>query len=225
MKHAWTVDAARNNARWCNAVCFAHGKSGRFLEHMWVNADAVPRFYPNAVTLSDASRDIDEQRQTVRILQKSNIPGRWSVKDSFHTLDIARLGFDVLFEANWIRMAHPRAAALTSGLAWERGGQANVDLPTGLFSDANFSMFSAKRDGVVVAGGTFYRTETVVGVSNVVADATDEVAVWHDLAAIAAREFHGLPLVGYESDDDLQAARRAGFEVGDPLRVWVRSRD
>ncbi len=154
MKHAWTVDAARNNARWCNAVCFAHGKSGRFLEHMWVNADAVPRFYPNAVTLSDASRDIDEQRQTVRILQKSNIPGRWSVKDSFHALDIARLGFDVLFEANWIRMAHPRAAALTSGLAWERGGQANVDLPAGLFSDANFSMFSGKRDGTVVAGGT-----------------------------------------------------------------------
>ena len=68
MKHAWTVDAARNNARWCNAVCFAHGKSGRFLEHMWVNAEAVPRFYPNAVTLSAADRDIDEQRQTVRIL-------------------------------------------------------------------------------------------------------------------------------------------------------------
>ena len=59
MKHAWTVDAARNNARWCNAVCFAHGKSGRFLEHMWVNAEAVPRFYPNAVTLSAADRDID----------------------------------------------------------------------------------------------------------------------------------------------------------------------
>jgi len=177
MKHAWTVDAARNNARWCNAVCFAHGKSGRFLEHMWVNAEAVPRFYPNAVTLSAADRDIDEQRQTVRILQKSNIPGRWSVKDSFHVLDIARLGFDVLFEANWIRMGHPRAAGLTSGLAWERGGHANIDLPAGLFSDANFTMFSAKRDGTVVAGGTFYRTETVVGLSNVVADATAEVAV------------------------------------------------
>jgi len=98
-------------------------------------------------------------------------------------------------------------------------------LPAGLFSDANFSMFSAKRDGVVVAGGTFYKTETVVGVSNVVADAADEAAVWHDLAAIAAREFHGLPLVGYESDDELEAARRAGFEVGDPLRIWVLSRD
>jgi len=225
MKHAWTVDAARNNARWCNAVCFAHGKSGRFLEHMWVNAEPMPRFYPNAVTLSHAARDIDEQRQTVRILQKSNIPGRWSVKDSFHTLDIARLGFDVLFEANWIRMAHPRAVAPTSRLAWERGQQPVGDLPAGLFSDANFAMFSGKRAGAVVAGATFYRTETVVGVSNVVADAADEAAVWHDLAAIAAREFPGLPLVGYESDDDLEAAGQAGFEVGDPLRIWVIARD
>jgi hypothetical protein len=225
MKHAWTVDAARNNARWCNAVCFAHGKSGRFLEHMWVNAEAVPRFYPNAITLSDAAPDIDEQRQTIRILLKSNIPGRWSVKDSFHALDIARLGFDVLVEASWIRMPHPRASAPTSGLTWEQGHHASVDLPAGLFSDANFSMYSAKRDGAVVAGCTFYRTETVVGLSNVVADAADEVAVWHDLAAIAGRRFPGLPLVGYESDDDLEAARRAGFEVGDPLRIWVRSRD
>jgi hypothetical protein len=225
MKHAWTVDAARNNARWCNAVCFAHGKSGRFLAHMWVNAEAVPRFYPNAVTLSDAAPDIDEQRQTVRILLKSHIPGRWAVKDSFHALDIARLGFDVLAEANWIRMPHPRAGPSTSGLTWQRSTQPSVDLPAGLFSDANFAVFSGKRDGAVVAGGTFYRTEAVVGLSNVVAEAADEVAVWHDLAAIAAREFPGLPLVGYESDDDLEAARKAGFEVGDPLRIWVKSRD
>jgi len=225
MKHAWTVDAARNNARWCNAVCFAHGKSGRFLEHMWVNAEAVPHFYPNAVTLSAADRDIDEQRQTIRILLKSNIPGRWAVKDSFHTLDIARLGFDVLLEAKWIRMPHPRAVTTTSGLAWERGSQPSADLPIGLFSDANFALFSARRDGAIVAGGTFYRTETVVGLSNVVADATDEVAVWRDLAAVAAREFPGMPLVGYESDDDLKAAGKAGFEIGDPLRIWVRSRE
>jgi hypothetical protein len=37
--------------------------------------------------------------------------------------------------------------------------------------------------------------------------------------------FPGLPLVGYESGDELKAARRAGFEVGDPLRIWVRVRD
>ena len=34
-----------------------------------------------------------------------------------------------------------------------------------------------------------------------------------------------LLLVGYESGAELQAALDAGFEVGDPLRVWVRAQD
>ena len=66
----WTVTAALNNARWCNAVCFAHGTARRFLAHTWVNAEPVPRFYPNAVTLTPGEADIAEQRQAVRILQK-----------------------------------------------------------------------------------------------------------------------------------------------------------
>ena len=225
MKHAWTVDAARNNARWCNAVCFAHGNSGRFLEHMWVNAHPVPRFYPNAITLSGGEAEIAEQRQTVRILLKSNLPGRWAVKDSFRTLDIARLGFEVLFEANWIRREHPRLGKPASDIVWERASHGQEDLHPGLFSDENFALFCGRRGEAMVAGGTFYRAENVVGISNVVAEADDAVAVWHDLAALAAESFPGLPLVGYESDDDLEAAHRAGFTVGDPLRIWVKARD
>src|SRR6185437_10610110 len=106
----WTITAALNNARWCNAVCFAHGTVGRFLVHTWVNAEPVPRFYPNVVTLTPGEADVAEQRQAVRILQKSNLPGRWAVKDSFKTLDIARLGFEVLLEGNWIRKAQPKSA-------------------------------------------------------------------------------------------------------------------
>ena len=45
-----------------------------------------------------------------------------------------------------------------------------------------------------------------------------------DLASLAAVTFPGLPLVGYESGDELKAARKAGYEVGDPLRVWVVAR-
>jgi len=64
----------------------------------------------------------------------------------------------------------------------------------------------------------------VVGLSNVVAEFDDEPAVWRDLASLAATTFPGLALVGYESDDELAAARKAGFEIGDPLRVWVVAR-
>ncbi|HZY52600.1 MAG TPA: hypothetical protein VFE73_05130 [Reyranella sp.] len=184
----------------------------------------MPRFYPNAVTLTPGEADIAEQRQAVRILQKSNLPGRWAVKDSFRTLDIARLGFEVLLEGNWIRKAQPKAAAMVSGLSWERVKAGSSDFPAALFSDDNFAMFSAKREGVVVAGGTFYRSDGVVGLSNVVAEFDDEPAVWRDLASLAAATFPGFPVVGYESGDELKAAKRAGFEVGDPLRVWVVAR-
>lgn len=225
MKQVWTAAAARNNARWCDAVCFAHGKGGRFLEHMWVNADPVPRFYPNAVTLTRGEGDIAEQRQIVRILLKSNLPGRWAVKDSFNNLDIARLGFDVLFDANWIRHPPAKGVATTSRLAWERGVHGADTMPAVLFSDDNFALFSGRRDGKVVAGGTLYRAENLVGLSNVVAETGDAGAVWHDLVTLAAKTFPGLPLVGYESGRELEAAHKAGFEIGEPLRIWVRSRD
>ena len=205
-------------------MCFAHGTVGRFLVHTWVNAEPVPRFYPNVVTLTTGDADIAEQRQAVRILQKSHLPGRWAVKDSFRTLDIARLGFEVLLEAKWIRKAVPKAATMVSGLAWERVTAGSGDFPAALFSDDNFAMFAAKRDGAVVAGGTFYRADGVVGLSNVVAEFDDEPAVWRDLVSLAAATFPGLPLVGYESGDELDAAKKAGFEIGDRLRIWVLAR-
>ncbi len=206
-------------------MCFAHGKPGRFLPHTWVNAEPVPRFYPNVITLTTGEADIEEQRQTVRLLLSSHLPGRWAVKDSFKTLEIARLGFDVLEEANWVRRAQPKAGEAVSGLLWERAGPGGDAFPATLFGDENFAMFSGRRDGVIVAGGTFYRADKVVGLSNVVADSGEASAVWRDLAALAAATFPGLPVVGYESGRELQAARKAGFEVGDPLRIWVRSRE
>ena len=86
-------------------------------------------------------------------------------------------------------------------------------------------MFTGRRGFQIVAGGMFYRAEGVVGLSNVVADAADARAVWRSLALLSAQTFPRLPLVGYESGDELAAARDAGFEVGDKLRVWVRSKD
>jgi len=194
--------------------------------HTWVSAEPVPRFYPNVVTLTTGEADIVEQRQTVRILLKSHLPGRWAVKDSFNALDIARLGFEPLFEANWIRKGVPKPAAMISGLSWERvQSSGNEAFPQALFSDDNFAMFSGRRSGVVVAGGTLYRSDGVVGLTNVMADPAEARAVWHDMQSLAASTFPGMALVGYESDDELKAAHRAGFEVGDPLRVWVKAKD
>ena len=51
----------------------------------------MPRFYPNVITLQPGKAVVPEQRETIDLLVKSNLPGRWSVKDSFRTLDLSRL--------------------------------------------------------------------------------------------------------------------------------------
>jgi hypothetical protein len=204
-------------------VCRAHGQAGTFLPHIWVNARAVPRFYPNAVTLADDEAAVAEQLGTINILVKSNLAGRWSVKDSFCALNLSRRGFDLLFDARWIHLPPLIMGRTTSGLAWERIGQSET-FPAALFDDENFAMFAGSRDGTMVAGGTLYRAEEVVGLANVVAEPEDAVAVFRDLAALSANTFPGLPLVGYESGRELKAATAAGFEAGDGLRIWVRER-
>ncbi|MBI3196311.1 MAG: hypothetical protein HYZ40_02140, partial [Rhodospirillales bacterium] len=210
-----------NNARWCDAVCRAHGHPGRFLPHVWVNAETVPRFYPNAVTLAVGNTALEEQRSTIKILQKSNLPGRWSVKDSFNTLDLSRRGFELLFDARWIRNMMP-ASGPSTDIAWQRETKGTALLP---YDDPDFAMFTGRRGFRVVAGFMLYRAEEVVGLSNVVAETTDAAAVWHSLTLLAAQTFPRLPLIGYESGRELEAAEAAGFERGDRLRVWVRSKD
>jgi hypothetical protein len=202
-------------------VCRAHGRAGTFLQHAWVNAQSVPRFYPNVVTLAHDEAAIAEQRDTIGILIKSNLPGRWSVKDSFHTLDLSRQGFDVLLEASWIRSVMPTDGP-SSDIVWQHETAGKAVLP---FDDPNFAMFTGRRGFAVVAGGMLYRADGVVGLSNVVADAADAVAVWRSLSLLATRMFPRMPLVGYESGSELLAALDAGFEIGDPLRIWVKARD
>jgi hypothetical protein len=66
-------------------------------------------------------------------------------------------------------------------------------------------------DGGVIAN----RSESVVGLSNLFGD-------WPAAVRSVAARHPGLPLVGYESGDDLAAAHRAGFLSTGPLRVWIK---
>ena len=175
----------------------------------------MPRFYPNAVTLAPATRHVAEQRSTVDILLKSNLPGRWAVKDSFNTLDLVAAGFRraVRGAVDPQRRCLVDATVIgtSSGSARPRASAFRLRCS----SDRNFAMFTGRRDGEVVARRhALSRPTSVVGLSNVVAEADDAVAVWRDLAALAATTFPGLPLVGYRSGDELKAAANAGFEIG-----------
>lgn len=200
-------------------MCRAEGRPGTFLPGLWINAQEVPRFYPNAVTLAADAEAQAGQLANIDILAASHLPGRWAVKDSFATLDLARRGFDVLLEASWMRAGLPSEGS-PGDIEWRREARGAQKLP---YDDPDFAWFTGRRGSRVVAGGMLYRAAGVVGLSNVVAEAADAVAVWRSLIVLAAQAFPRLPLVGYESGAELAAALDAGFEIGDPVKVWVRS--
>lgn len=44
------IDAVRNNAEWCQAMCAAHGHPGTFGARAWTSTRRTPLSYPDAVS-------------------------------------------------------------------------------------------------------------------------------------------------------------------------------
>ncbi len=210
------LEAAENNARWCDAVCRSHGLATRFAGDLWRALGGAPRFYPDVVTLRPGAAVAD-------VL--AHAPA--SVKDSFACLDLAPAGFSVLFAAHWLVHRSPRPAA--TSLAWSpvsalgewtaaAGLEGIIRAP--LLDDPGIRILAARRaeGGPIAAGAILNATGQVVGVSNVFGDPE----TWRDLPAVAAAAFPGRPLVGYEHGDSLAGAVAAGFAPVHPLRVWSR---
>jgi hypothetical protein len=238
--------AARNNAIWCDTVCRAHGVPGEFHDALWINRHTVPRFYSNAVTLSDG-RAKAAQLAHLQALLDSRLPGSWSVKDSFRELDLTALGFQVLFEATWLwRPASPAIPqSVPAGVRWNQvrnaselaqwetawnddpantssAPQPRLFLPA-LLADQRIAFLAAYQGQVIVAGAIANRTGDVVGLSNVfVPKAEDRAWFWADCIAAIQDRFPGLPLVSYQRGPELALAQTVGFEPLQDLSVWIR---
>ncbi|WP_380228109.1 hypothetical protein [Jeongeupia naejangsanensis] len=233
------LQAARNNAQWCDAVCRAHGLDSALDGDVWASPRRTPPYYPDAVTLNPTA---SEASVLARI--DTGNPG-CSVKDSFARLDLAPAGFEILFDAQWThRPANASAgmpAATTSAipLEWRRissaTGLADWEAAwggtesTGLFRPALLTKeiaFLAGLDasGHIVAGAVANRTGDVVGLSNVFAtDGIPADLAWHGSLALIATLWPGRAVVGYESGADLHTAIRHGFRPVGPLRIWLRA--
>jgi len=241
MKRSITALAAHNNALWCDAVCRAHDRPGEFHDTLWLTRLGTPRFYPDAVTVAGVEA-APAQIEAIADLVGSTRQREWVVKDSFQSLDLNSLGFEPLFDAEWVALSGPppdvkhdpleyRSTSVTSKaglIAWEQswaGEEVNaaaiseprVFMPR-LLADTNVVFVSIQGDAGIVGGGILNRGAEVVGVSNLFGSTID--MVWRSLAAMAGEFFPGLPLVAYDRGYDLAAAHQVGFETVGPLRVW-----
>lgn len=235
------TEAARNNALWCDAVCRANGVPGAFHPSIWANPHAVPPYYPNAVTLT---RD-DTTDQLARVAELVAGRQQFSVKDSYQSLDLRPLGFDVLFEATWLwreaGAAFPTAATtldwsiVTDAAGLERWEAAWAGLPSeqrvatndrifhpALLAEPGVYLVTGSRDAQIVAVAAANLTGEVVGLSNVFSAHVAATDLYPEVVAWLSRHFPDRPLVGYEHGEDLTAALTAGFQTTGELRVWAR---
>ena len=206
---------------------------------MWINRGRIPRFYPNAQTIS---RDAPLQTALIEKLTREALHTGWAVKDSFASLDLLSMGFTVLFEAEWIFLPRERLSTLRSAEpqwnfvrsedsldrwehAWrEANGDANtarVFVPA-LLENPDVAIVAGSRGGRIVAGAIGNRSEHVLGWSNFfAARAEDTRACASGSLAALSRNFADTPIVGYEAGEMLHMARSLSFESIGPLRVWL----
>ncbi|MEU8244725.1 hypothetical protein [Nonomuraea sp. NPDC048916] len=226
------IEAALNNAEWCEAVCRTHGIAGDFGPRAWTSPARTPLYYPDAVTLSPDATPGD-------VLDAIDRGPGASVKDGFATLDLRPAGFEVLFEAQWIHRPAPRRKAGErdgEGVTWEvvRDPAALADWERACFPGEDHALFRpalpARQDiavlagrlgGELVCGSVLNQSGRVAGVSNVFAQGCAEDTAWAGTVAMAAELFPGRALVGYEGD--VTAAGRQGFVPIGPLRVWLKN--
>lgn len=232
--------AVYNNAIWCNTVCAAHGIPIEFLSHIWLARKPTPRFYPNAVTLSDEV-GLAEQMTAIQSLIADPTLTNIGVKDSFNVLNLTGLGFTPMFEASWIWRdpAQPISRVADRSTRWEiirephdlsqweiawgnpeKSVERRIFLPS-LLTDRNVIFIAAHRDTRIVGGAIGNLTGDVVGLSNLFTT-DDEVACWAGSLAVITDTFPGRAIVGYEHGANLEFARTFGFKEIGTLRVWGR---
>jgi hypothetical protein len=208
------VDA---NVAWCGLVCRAHGIRAVTRPGVWSTTTRAPALYPDAISLRSDATDV--------LAGTEPGPGR-SVKDSFATLDLRDDGFDVLFDARWIWRPPAATLAATEWVVvdletWRAAASAPDSIRRGAVASEDVRVLANVRGGEVAAGAIANRSGDAVGVSNVFTLTVDPEDLWSTLPAAVAAHLGPLPLVGYETGDDLSSAQAAGFEDIGPLRVWL----
>ena len=239
--------AAHNNSKWCDAVCRAHAVGGEFHEQYWINHCVVPPHISKLVTLAGPEH-ANAQVSAIQSLIAGEPECYFSVKDAFQCLDLAPLGFEILFEATWlywtpgtplpIDAAETLEWSVVAGAdelaAWEqawRGASAKVgalDEPRiftpSMLQEPGLHFLVGKRGDEVVASGALNRTGDVVGLCNVFTGVAGVGPLFPGCVRVAQQLYPDIPIVGYGRGSALVAAEKAGFAEVHPLTVWIRSR-
>lgn len=240
------AQAIENNVRWCDLMCRLHTTAGERHAAYWIQRGSVPPYMSKLITTSDVAAAA-EQRAAIRVLIEADPSATFSVKDAHACLDLADLGFEVLFRATWIwrEPGSPMPVGADERLEWSlvndldmleiwertwRGTKANADareqpcvFPPTLLEEAEVRLLLGHSNGVPAATAALNRSGAVVGLSNVFSDAAHIGPLFPGCVRKASELYPDLAIVGYERGAGLGAATAAGFEPMSELVVWNRT--
>jgi len=226
-------EAVLNNAAWCVSVWRSHDLPVERRLGLVACEGAPPRLFPNAVAIDVAGVAADQAGWLGELAAKAS--GPVSVKDSFAALDLASIGFERLFDADWIaRPAGLGVGGADPALEWRlveteaeltewegvwagpQGAGAPRVFTAPLLADRGVGFLAGRRDGELAAGCILTPAGRVVGIGNV-------FGAYEAAVDIAATMFPDHAIVGYERGEDLKRARGCGFNTLGKLTIWSTS--
>jgi hypothetical protein len=229
------VLAARNNARWCDAVARSHGVVCTTDALAWTASSRTPPYYPDAVTLSPEVGEYD-------VLARIDDSDGCSVKDSWSRLDLTMEDFARLVVGEWVWLDPSAPVPAPAGPSWSRvdspeamadwvrawasDPDAEAILRPSLLDEPGVHVLGARASddpmSPFASGAVVNVTGEVAGLGNVFSRDGDAERAWATAAAAARTVTDGLPLVGWEAGASVDAAVGAGCERLGPLSVWLK---
>jgi hypothetical protein len=223
---------AANNAAWIEMAVSALGIGGEFTPVLWQNVHDMPPIFPNADTLGGT---VSDKLAAIEQLVAARSEKVVTVKDSWAQLDLTVLGFEILFEAQWLYRDTQSLASSAGELQIEPITTAKglrefalacngPNIPDDVYSpkllkNADVIWLAGKQDDRIVAGVTAVRAQGLNGINNVFGAADTHK---QQMIAAAVNAFPGQPACGYEGDGNIAPYLPLGFEIAGDLRVWLR---
>lgn len=228
------ICAANNNADWYEAMFSIHGLKYKREPYAFVAKDVPPPYY-SQLTVQSPGNETAVLSELAALVDRFD--GTIGLNDSFSELDLEKNGFRILFIASWIWRS-PRLVSMPVGWdcvtdasdlllwedAWKRGGSptSRQMFPETFLARDDVIFLGQKTEGRFTAGCIANKSAASRGLSNVFAEEPSELAFSEAADAVAAI-CEPLPIVGYESGDDLDYADKAGFSTVGDLRILLAS--
>jgi len=224
--------AARNNADWYAMMFDVHGIPWKRSDIAFLATGTPPLYHSWITTLNPEATEDALLRLVVQNVQQSG----FSIKDSFHCLNLNEYGLVELFSASWIVANNIRTVDTSNWVqitsttdlllwetAWKEGGSPTNQrqFPDAMLSRNDVVFWGRKSATGFDAGVIANVSSDCVGLSNCFGQKAFPAAA-SLCATVAMEQEPEIPVVGYERGDDLVTALDSGFEATGPLSVWVK---